>query len=110
VRGEALSCVIIDKLPFASPGDPVLAARIDALRQKGGNPFRDFQLPQAVISLKQGAGRLIRDATDRGVLVVCDPRLLSRPYGRAFLKSLPPMARTRELALVESFFAEGSKG
>jgi len=110
VRGEALSCVIIDKLPFASPGDPVLAARIDALRQKGGNPFRDFQLPQAVISLKQGAGRLIRDATDRGVLVVCDPRLLSRPYGRAFLKSLPPMARTRELALVERFFAEGPRG
>jgi hypothetical protein len=108
VRGEALSCVIIDKLPFASPGDPVLAARIDALRQQGGNPFRDFQLPQAVISLKQGAGRLIRDATDRGVLVVCDPRLLSKPYGHAFLKSLPPMARTRDLALVERFFAEDS--
>ena len=108
VRGEALSCVIIDKLPFASPGDPVLAARIDALRQQGGNPFRDFQLPQAVISLKQGAGRLIRDSTDRGVLVVCDPRLLSKPYGHAFLKSLPPMARTRDLALVERFFAEDS--
>ncbi|NCA88770.1 MAG: ATP-dependent DNA helicase [Gammaproteobacteria bacterium] len=104
VRGEALSCVIIDKLPFASPGDPVLAARMDALRQRGGNPFRDFQLPQAVISLKQGAGRLIRDAHDRGVLVVCDPRLLSKSYGHAFLKSLPPMARTRELALVERFF------
>ena len=79
VRGEALSCVIIDKLPFASPGDPVLQARIDALRRGGGNPFHDFQLPQAVIALKQGAGRLIRDAQDRGVLVVCDPRLLSRP-------------------------------
>jgi ATP-dependent DNA helicase DinG len=108
VRGEALSCVIIDKLPFASPGDPVLAARIDALRQQGGNPFRDFQLPQAVISLKQGAGRLIRDATDRGVLVVCDPRLLSKSYGHAFLNSLPPMARTRDLAMVERFFAEDS--
>jgi ATP-dependent DNA helicase DinG len=105
VRGEALSCVLIDKLPFASPGDPVLAARLDAMRRRGGNPFRDLQLPQAVIALKQGAGRLIRDAADRGVLVVCDPRLLSRPYGRVFLASLPPMARTRELADVERFFA-----
>ncbi|MEA3276109.1 MAG: ATP-dependent DNA helicase [Pseudomonadota bacterium] len=105
VRGEALSCVIIDKLPFASPGDPVLAARIDALRQRGGNPFRDFQLPQAVIALKQGAGRLIRDARDRGVLVVCDPRLLSRSYGHAFLDSLPPMGHTRNPADVEKFFA-----
>jgi ATP-dependent DNA helicase DinG len=105
VRGEALSCVIIDKLPFASPGDPVLAARIDALRQRGGNPFRDFQLPQAVITLKQGAGRLIRDPGDRGVLVVCDPRLLTRSYGKAFLDSLPPMLRTRNLGDVEHFFA-----
>jgi ATP-dependent DNA helicase DinG len=104
VRGEALSCVIIDKLPFASPADPVLAARIDAMRRRGGNPFRDFQLPQAVISLKQGAGRLIRDGTDRGVLVVCDPRLLSRSYGRAFLESLPSMGRTRDLSEVERFF------
>jgi ATP-dependent DNA helicase DinG len=104
VRGDALSCVIIDKLPFASPGDPVLAARIDALRRQGGNPFRDFQLPQAVIALKQGAGRLIRDARDRGVLVVCDPRLLNRSYGHAFLNSLPPMARTRELEQVQRFF------
>jgi ATP-dependent DNA helicase DinG len=104
VRGEALSCVIIDKLPFASPGEPVLQARIDALRQQGGNPFREFQLPQAVIALKQGAGRLIRDASDRGVLVVCDPRLLSRSYGHAFLDSLPPMARTRDLAEVARFF------
>lgn len=105
VRGEALSCVIIDKLPFASPGDPVLAARIDALRRQGGNPFRDFQLPQAVIALKQGAGRLIRDARDRGVLVVCDPRLLSRSYGHAFLNSLPAMARSRDLQAVQRFFA-----
>jgi ATP-dependent DNA helicase DinG len=105
VRGEALSCVVIDKLPFASPGDPVLAARIDALRQCGGSPFRDFQLPQAVIALKQGAGRLIRDVSDRGVLVVCDPRLLSRSYGKAFFDSLPPMARTRDLGEVERFFA-----
>ena len=106
VRGEALSCVVIDKLPFASPGDPVLQARIDALRRRGGNPFHDVQLPQAVIALKQGAGRLIRDGTDRGVLVVCDPRLLSRPYGHAFLASLPPMARSRDLADVRRFFEE----
>jgi ATP-dependent DNA helicase DinG len=105
VRGEALSCVVIDKLPFASPGDPVLSARIDALRRQGGNPFRDFQLPQAVIALKQGAGRLIRDSRDRGVLVVCDPRLLRRSYGHAFLNSLPPMARTRDPADVQRFFS-----
>ncbi len=109
VRGEALSCVIIDKLPFASPGDPVMQARIDALRKRGGNPFRDFQLPQAVIALKQGAGRLIRDEDDRGVLVVCDPRLLSRSYGRAFLASLPPMRRSRRLVDAQEFFA-GTQG
>ncbi|AGA90851.1 DNA helicase, Rad3 [Thioflavicoccus mobilis 8321] len=109
VRGEALSCVLIDKLPFASPGDPVMAARIDALRRRGGNPFQDFQLPQAVIALKQGAGRLIRDVTDRGALVVCDPRLLARSYGRRFLESLPPMARTRDPAHVAAFFG-GSSG
>ncbi len=108
VRGSALSCVVIDKLPFASPGDPVLQARLDALRQRGANPFMEFQVPQAVIALKQGAGRLIRDVTDRGVLVVCDPRLLSRPYGRAFLNSLPPMARTRELEDVQRFFEQES--
>jgi ATP-dependent DNA helicase DinG len=75
VRGEALSVVLIDKLPFAPPDDPVLAARIETLREEGGNPFMDYQLPQAVLQLKQGAGRLIRDETDRGVLVLCDPRL-----------------------------------
>jgi ATP-dependent DNA helicase DinG len=105
VRGEALSCVIIDKLPFASPGDPVLQARIDALRKRGGNPFMEFQVPQAAIALKQGAGRLIRDETDRGVLVMCDPRLLKRGYGHLFLASMPPMAHTRELADVQRFFA-----
>jgi ATP-dependent DNA helicase DinG len=83
----------------------VVAARIEALRRQGGNPFRDFQLPQVVITLKQGAGRLIRDARDRGVQVVCDPRLLSRSYGRAFTDSLPPMARCRDLQEVERFFA-----
>jgi ATP-dependent DNA helicase DinG len=106
VRGEALSVVIIDRLPFASPGDPVLQARIDALRAAGGNPFREYQLPQAVIALKQGAGRLIRDVTDRGVLVVCDRRLLSRSYGQVFVRSLPPFRRTQELADVQRFFAE----
>ncbi len=105
VRGEALSCVVIDKLPFASPGDPVLQARIDALKKRGGNPFMEFQVPQAAIALKQGAGRLIRDETDRGVLVICDPRLLSKGYGHTFLNSMPPMARTRVLQDVQEFFA-----
>lgn len=104
VRGEALSCVIIDRLPFASPGEPLLRGRIDALRGAGGNPFRALQLPKAVIALKQGAGRLIRDGGDRGVLVLCDPRLHSRSYGRVFLDSLPAMTRTRDLAAVAAFF------
>ncbi|MCU7906643.1 MAG: ATP-dependent DNA helicase [Candidatus Thiodiazotropha sp. (ex Epidulcina cf. delphinae)] len=105
VRGEALSCVIIDKLPFASPGDPVLQARIDALRKRGGNPFMTFQLPQAAIALKQGAGRLIRDERDRGVLVVCDPRLLNKPYGKLFIRSLPPMTKTQDLDVLRRFFS-----
>jgi len=105
VRGEALSCVIIDRLPFAPPGDPVMQARIESLRQQGGNPFMDYQLPQAVIALKQGVGRLIRDVSDRGVLVLGDPRLLSKSYGRVFLDSLPPMPRTRQLERVQAFFA-----
>jgi ATP-dependent DNA helicase DinG len=108
VAGPALSCVIIDKLPFAAPGDPVMQARLEALREAGGNPFGDYQLPQAVIALKQGAGRLIRGVEDRGVLMLCDPRLTSRGYGRVFLDSLPAMTRTRELADVQAFFdAEG---
>lgn len=106
VRGEALSCVIIDRLPFAAPGDPVLQARIESLRQRGEDPFRCYQLPQAVITLKQGAGRLIRDVSDRGVLVLGDPRLLSKSYGRVFLESLPPMPRTRDLARVQAFFVQ----
>ncbi len=105
VRGEALSCVIIDKLPFASPGDPVLQARIEAMRARGGNPFMEYQLPQAVITLKQGVGRLIRDVADRGTLVLCDPRLGTKAYGRVFLDSLPPMSRTRKLEVVQRFFA-----
>jgi len=105
VRGEALSCVIIDKLPFAAPDDPVLQARAEALRAGGGNPFMELQVPQAVIALKQGVGRLIRDVNDRGVMVLCDPRLVSKPYGQVFLNSLPPMLRTRKLELVKRLFA-----
>jgi len=105
VRGEALSLVVIDKIPFAPPDDPVLAARIEQMRQQGRNPFMEYQLPRAVINVKQGAGRLIRDETDRGVLMICDPRLLSKPYGRRVWQSLPPMRRTRELSEVIDFFA-----
>ena len=105
VRGAALSLVLIDKLPFASPGDPVLQARIDALRAAGGNPFVDFQIPDAVIALKQGVGRLIRDVDDRGVLVLCDPRLLGKSYGRIFRASLPSMPATRRLDDVREFFS-----
>jgi len=104
VAGEALSVVVIDKLPFASPDDPVLQARLDAVRRAGGNPFRDWQIPAAAIALKQGAGRLIRDVHDRGVLVLCDPRITTRAYGKLFLASLPPMPRTRDVADVQAFF------
>jgi len=104
VRGEALSCVIIDKLPFASPGEPVVAARIDAYKAQGRNPFISYQLPAAIIAMKQGSGRLIRDVDDFGVLMVCDPRLVGRPYGQLFLQSLPPMRRTRDLEEVRGFF------
>lgn len=105
VKGEALSCVIIDKLPFASPDEPLLQARIRAMRERGENPFFDFQIPEAVISLKQGVGRLIRDVDDRGVLMLCDPRLTSKPYGKIFLKNLPDMTVTRQLPDVERFFS-----
>lgn len=104
VKGDALSVVAIDKLPFAPPDDPVLAARIERMKAEGRNPFMEYQLPSAVIALKQGAGRLIRDEADRGVLVICDPRLVSKPYGKRIWQSLPPMRRTREVADVERFF------
>jgi len=105
VRGEALSCVIIDKLPFAAPNDPVTEARLDSIRKRGGNPFGEYQIPQAVITLKQGVGRLIRDQQDRGVLMICDIRLRTRSYGKIFLDSLPRMPRTQKLDIVERFFA-----
>jgi ATP-dependent DNA helicase DinG len=104
VRGEALSLVIIDKLPFAPPDDPVLAARIAQLNKQGRNAFMEYQLPRAIITLKQGAGRLIRDETDRGVLMICDPRLISKPYGKRIWQSLPPMKRTRAEAEAVEFF------
>lgn len=106
VRGEALSLVVIDKLPFAPPDDPVLAARIEAMEKKGLNGFVHHQLPEAIINLKQGAGRLIRDETDRGVLMICDPRLISKPYGKRIWQSLPAFARTRELPVVLKFFSD----
>jgi ATP-dependent DNA helicase DinG len=104
VRGGALSCVIIDKLPFASPGDPVMQARIDAIRNAGGQPFMEYQVPQAVLALKQGVGRLIRDINDHGVVVIGDPRLKQKSYGRIFLNSLPKMPQTQQLADVQKFF------
>ncbi|WP_447729682.1 ATP-dependent DNA helicase [Pseudoxanthomonas suwonensis] len=105
VAGDALSVVVIDKLPFAAPDDPVFEARLEAVRRRGGNPFRDEQLPQAVIALKQGVGRLIRTESDRGVLVLCDPRITSKPYGRVFMQSLPPFAVTRRIEDVQAFFS-----
>jgi ATP-dependent DNA helicase DinG len=106
VRGTALTVVVIDKLPFAVPDEPLLKARLDAIRERGGNPFFEEQVPQAVIALKQGAGRLIRDESDFGVVMICDPRLVTRGYGRAFLESLPPMKRTRDLDEVTTFLEE----
>ncbi len=97
VRGNNLTCVIIDKLPFASPDDPLLQARSEDVRRQGLDPFKEIQIPQAVIALKQGVGRLIRDVTDQGVMVICDDRLVNRPYGQVFLNSLPNMKRSRDL-------------
>ncbi|MDH5387930.1 MAG: ATP-dependent DNA helicase [Gammaproteobacteria bacterium] len=104
VRGSALSCVVIDKLPFASPGDPVMQARIDVISKNGGQPFMEYQVPRAVIALNQGVGRLIRDVDDYGVVVIGDPRLSSKPYGRVFKSSLPPMPITTQQDDIESFF------
>ncbi|HYM11075.1 MAG TPA: helicase C-terminal domain-containing protein, partial [Bryobacterales bacterium] len=104
VPGEQLSCVIIDRLPFAVPSDPVVEARIQSIREDGGNPFYEYQIPEAVIALKQGFGRLIRNRKDRGVLVLLDNRILRQRYGRVFFASLPGYASTTDLAEVERFF------
>ncbi|MGP9014940.1 ATP-dependent DNA helicase [Cronobacter sakazakii] len=109
VRGDALSLVIIDKLPFTSPDDPLLKARMEDCRLRGGDPFDEVQLPEAVITLKQGVGRLIRDVDDRGVLVICDNRLVMRPYGAVFLKSLPPTPRTRDIGEAARFLTDEAR-
>jgi ATP-dependent DNA helicase DinG len=104
VVGEALSCVIIDKLPFTSPADPITAARIDAIRERGGDPFGEYQVPLAILALQQGLGRLIRHRQDRGLLAVLDPRLRTKGYGRRFIASLPPAPVVRNFASIEAFF------
>jgi ATP-dependent DNA helicase DinG len=106
VQGEALSCVIVDRLPFAVPTDPVVQARMRAIEEGGGNPFFEYQVPSAVITLKQGFGRLIRSLEDRGVLMLLDPRIQRQRYGRVFIESLPPYRVTQDIAAVEKFFAE----
>jgi ATP-dependent DNA helicase DinG len=108
VQGEALSCVIIDKLPFAVPSDPVVSARMKAIEEAGGKPFFDYQVPAAVLTLKQGFGRLIRSLEDRGVLVLLDPRVRRQRYGQTFLASLPPYRMTATITDVEAFFATGA--
>ena len=108
VPGETLSCLIIDKLPFDSPGEPLVGAKIDAIRDKGGNPFFEYQVPSAIISLKQGLGRLIRKSSDRGILSILDIRIRNTGYGKLFLKSLPPMPITHELDDIDAFF-DGSQ-
>ena len=112
VQGESLSCVIIDRLPFAVPTDPVVQARMKAIEETGGRPFFDYQIPEAVLTLKQGFGRLIRSLEDRGVLVLLDPRITKQRYGQAFLQSLPPYRVTTTITDVEDFFSEsrGSGG
>ena len=104
VVGEALSCVVIDKLPFAVPSDPVTSARIDAINARGGDAFGDYQVPLAILTLQQGLGRLIRHRQDRGVLAVLDPRVRTTGYGRRFLAAFPPAPVTHDLGAIARFF------
>jgi len=109
VPGESLSCVVIDKLPFEVPSDPVIMARINKLRQEGENPFMAFQLPRAILALRQGIGRLMRASTDKGLLAILDIRLFTKRYGRLFLESMPPSPVCRSMADVETFFKDEDK-
>jgi ATP-dependent DNA helicase DinG len=109
VRGDQLSCVIVDKLPFAVPSDPIVAARVKALQEDGRNPFAEYQVPEAVLALKQGFGRLIRSRTDRGVLAILDNRIQRMQYGKIFMESLPAYATTRDIAAVERFMQQSKK-
>jgi ATP-dependent DNA helicase DinG len=106
VVGDALSCVVIDKLPFASPSDPVTSARIETLKARGGDPFGEYQVPLAILTLQQGIGRLIRHRQDRGVVAILDPRVRTKAYGQRFLRSLPPARLTDDLRVVARFFAQ----
>jgi ATP-dependent DNA helicase DinG len=106
VKGDALSIVAIDKLPFAAPDDPLLKARLEGIRRRGGNPFFEYQLPQAVLALKQGVGRLIRDFDDFGVIVLGDPRIKTKAYGRVFLESMPPSPVVSDVAVAAEFLRD----
>jgi ATP-dependent DNA helicase DinG len=106
VVGESLSCVIIEKLPFEVPSDPVIQARIARIKEEGGKPFFDFQVPRAILTLRQGVGRLMRSVTDRGVIAIMDVRLFNKGYGRVFMKSLPPSPITRSMSDIEQFYTE----
>ena len=104
IQGETLSCVIIDRLPFSHPNEPIMEARLERIAASGGNPFWDYQVPSAILLLKQGLGRLIRTRQDRGVLVILDSRLLTKSYGKVFLRSLPPCPVVRDTEGITEFF------